>query len=82
MRGGEQGREGRGHLHAARRRADAAETASGATAFKQWMGWRGKCQRMEKLRPYPSFTLTTPEMGLYGISAMPEEEEQHAGKKE
>ena len=77
MRGGEQGRAGRGHLHAARRRADAAETASGANAFKQW-----KCQGMEKLRPYPSFTLTTPEMGLYGISAMPEEEEQHAGKKE
>ena len=74
MRGGEQGRAGRGHLHAARRRADAAEAASGdATAFKQ---------EMEKLRPYPSFTLTTPEMGLYGISAMPEEEEQHAGKKE
>ena len=77
MRGGEQGRAGRGHLHAARRRADAAEAASGANAFKQW-----NCQGMEKLRPYPSFTLTTPEMGLYGISAMPEEEEQHAGKKE
>ena len=34
VRGREQCREGRGHLHVARRRADAAETSSGVRCIK------------------------------------------------
>ena len=81
VRGREQCREGRGYLHLARRRADAAKTSSGVRCIEnnESQIFCVTCRTLEvsETSTISSFMITTPEMCLQSAQL----EKPHASKK-